>query len=283
MKLTIGTERDTGIIGMRPAVTCLANGSIVIVADCDNQKRIVVGQERQDGVFIQATLGTSSKDAGGGKFNASRLYVPSIASGPMGWVASWRNGVKEWGRDYGPGAANGDLSLFLGKGFTTGAARMAYDPKAKRFVLLSKDGAFLELAQDLSIVGRGTLRVGKSGEKLAFVIGANGIRHSAMGGCQAGPSAYIDSTMSKAVVWASARAYPEQGDDVQGYVGIGLLGPRKAIVGGIYAGGLRVNVIKAGKVLRNPESLPSLGSASKQERCKSRRLRWRPGKCRRLR
>ena len=265
--MNIGPEKLVATSGKRPCVAALTDGRLVIAWDADGEKKIVVATEGGGGKFAVETVATSGKQGGPDVFNASRLYVPSIATDGTGYMISWRCGIKEWGNQYGPAVFDGNYSHFMGQGFTTGAARVAYDPLKKRYVLFSKDGAYRELDQQARELARGTLKVGKTGEKMALCIGPDGVRHAVMGGCQADPSAYISSAMPSRVVWASAKAYPEMGDDIAGYVGLGIISPRKIAVGAIYRGALRINVIKGGKPVYPADSLPSLGDATKQERC----------------
>jgi hypothetical protein len=143
---------------------------------------------------------------------------------------------------------------------------VAYDSKGKRYIVLSKDGNTVDLDENLNILGRGQFKVGGTGEKLEFAIAPNGIRHAALNGCRELPSQYLSSDMARPVRWADYATYPDQGPDVSGYMGIGLMAPRVAAVGAVFANRVKVNVIRKGIPSYSDKSLLDLGHGSKEER-----------------
>jgi len=261
--MIIGPEKATGAGGQRPSIVALANGRVVIAFD-RAMKSIGTASETPGGGFQVKTLATSSKTPGPDLFNASRLYVTSLASDGTGWVCAWRCGIKEWGSEsvYGPAVA--DQVTAVSMAFCKGAARIAYDPVKRIYAILSKDGACLEIDNNLKRLGRADMALGSSGEKLAFAIGPDGRRHAVMSGYSKQGSSYIVSG-GKRVEWAAYRAYPDMSPD-ENYPGIGLYNRNKAIVGAVYGGWLRYNVIKGGVPVHDPANLPSLGAATKGDR-----------------
>lgn len=251
----------------RPSITALSDGRLVIGMDAGGMKSVPVLEEQANGEFYLARRCRSVRGGGAlDEFDASRLYVTSLASSGTSWVMTWRCGCAEWGRQYGPAACNAGRSIFLG-GKPLGAARIAHDPKAGRFVVLSKDGNTVELAANLTVLQRGQIKVGGTGEKLAFAISANGIRHAALNGCKALPSQYLSSDMPRPVRWADYATYPDQGPDTSGYMGIGLAAPRKAVVAAIFGGRARANVFAKGVPVYSDNALLDLGPGSREDRC----------------
>jgi len=109
-----------------------------------------------------------------------------------------------------------------------------------------------------------TMSPGASGEKIAFKIAPNygtttaststmvakaGVWHAAMGGVPASGSWYVNSTMSKPVLWADGGKYNTMGDDGQ-YVSVGVdwKNSKVAYLGSSY-GGVAINIWDGTKMI----------------------------------
>jgi hypothetical protein len=266
--VNIGPEKATGAGGQRPAICALADGRVVVTFD-RAMKSIGAVSETPTGGFSVKTIATSSKVSGPGLFNASRLYVTSVATDGTDWVCAWRCGIKEWGSEsvYGPAVANswaGREDAPKSIAFCKGAARIAYDPIRCTYFVLSKDGACLEITGRLNVVGRADMSLGSSGEKLAFAIGPDGRRHAVMSGYSKQGSSYI-ATGGKRVEWAAYASYPDMSPD-ENYPGIALYNRNKAMACAVYGGQLRYNIIKNGVCQKSPSNLPSMGTATQGNR-----------------
>jgi hypothetical protein len=218
-------------------------------------------------------------------FKSSRIYVPTVATSGGSVLCAFRSGTKEVdkaekGKKHEQGQAlaritkdSTDVDFF---GVTTGLGRVAFDPEAGEFVIMSKDCTWYALDKTKWSVGRkGKWDGMKTGEKFDFMIIPRPklppVWHCALNGYSVQSSRYTNSLRVKAkaqpVTWAAYSAYPKQGDDFN-HIGIGELpnNPRGAIIGSIFLDAFMANIWGGKKMKAPANSLIQIGPATQETR-----------------
>lgn len=91
---------------------------------------------------------------------------------------------------------------------------LALDPaRPGECVWMSADGKWQRIGINGATIESGQMFAGKGGEKNAFAIAGNSLRHAAIGGYDAWSSSYRNANMDAPVTWATFAAYPTQNDD----------------------------------------------------------------------
>lgn len=273
----------TGIIAsgsfVRPAVTVADDGTVYVAAEGPAMKSVWFYRSNGDswtgGKIVESQIG--------GPADASRVYVPDIAEDAGTVWISMRLGTKEGGSMHGPGLYTwtGNAGSFRFTKLTTGAARLAaYNGSC---FMLSKNGTFGQFDKSGNLVKVGTFPAGLTGEKFAFAIAPDGKWHSVHNGSAFEPSAYAVTGISRKT-WADLATYPDQADDLR-YPSICVV-QGKAYASSVHGGRNRIQVMEAGRPRYSIAALPSLGTATMEQRCPPRLVAapggavaiWRDGK-----
>lgn len=259
-----------------PAIALGQDGAFRIAADTADMKEIwsgIIGSGDRV-VFnraFRASLGGEPNTA-----RASRCYRPRVS----GNVVVGRCGIKGYegkypNLQYGPGLSviqpDGKPGAFQFTGHTTGAAEIACSEREEYLALFAKDGAvldgvvsngrFLELS-------RTNVNIGSTGEKIAFLRFGSNTWWAAMGGCASKDDSQVASNKFPRVTWLDCDTYTRAGDDVMGYVGLGV-SPKNwmAYLAVCLYGKCLVNKVSAdGRVLFAPDNLSSIGAADEMDR-----------------
>lgn len=260
----IGTEELCGTFnGTRPSIAVANNGNLYIVID-KGSSNIIVAFTRINGNWQEMTFAQGSR---GGTYDASRLYMPHIEIGGDGraWI-SCKFGCAEYGKMLGQGLwLIENMSTFVPKWFRwvrasdthKGNGNVATDPAdPKHAYMICSEGKWAYYDDAGNIVSKGSINLGKSGEKLRGLIapskdGTIGLLHAAMGGYSAQSSSYQNKGRGNVspVVWAAYSTYPEQGSDMNHpAIGIDWTNTNICYISAMYDG-VSINVWRNGKLI----------------------------------
>ena len=276
----IGSEEEvSSFVGLRPSIALDADGQPHIVADDNSGSRIAlfhrIGGSWRGGTFAQGEPG--------GKYDASRVYVPWIQVDPQNraWVSA-TFGVKEFGTMEGVGVwcvENVNTApqvrffrLLSEKDLSKGFGIVGVDPgEPGSAIVYSRDGKWVKLDLSGTIRARGQMYCGPTGEKVRFVVaprqGQPGVWHAAMGGYEKSPSLYQNSLRAAQglapVAWTSYSAYPEMESDFR-HPGLGYDGKNSAVayIACSFQAGLAYNVWDGSKMVFPTTALPVVDSAA---------------------
>jgi hypothetical protein len=258
-----------------PAITLGQDGVFRIAADTADLKEIWAGKVfSSDHVVFNCAFSASLK----GEPNtarASRCYRPRVA----GDVVVARCGTKglEGVKDtqYGPGLTvlreDGKPGAFQFFGFCTGAAEVACSERSDYLAIFSKDGAVIHgMVSDGKFVkvSDARINIGSTGEKIAFLRFGSDTWWAAMGGCASKDDSQVASNKFPRQTWLDCDTYTRAGDDVMGYVGLGV-SPKNwmAYLAVCLYGKCLVNKVSAGgRVMFAPDNLSSIGAADEMDR-----------------
>lgn len=261
---TVGTEELCGVFnGTRPSIAVADNGNVYIVID-KGSSNILVAFTRINGNWHEMTFAQGSR---GGQYDASRLYMPHIEIGSDGraWI-SCKFGCAEYGKMLGQGLwLIENMTTFVPKWFRwvraadthKGNGNVATDPAdPKHAYMICSEGKWAYYDDAGTIVSKGSINLGKSGEKMRGLIaptksGVTGIMHAAMGGYSGQSSSYQNKSRGgvSPVVWAAYSSYPEEGSDMNHpAIGIDWVNPGICYISAQYKG-VSINIWRNGKLI----------------------------------
>lgn len=268
----IGAEEVCGVFnGSRPSIAVTSNGTPCIVIDKGTDD-VIQSFNKVNGSWKERELAHGSK---GGKYDASRLYMPhvEIDESDRVWV-SCKFGCAEYGKMLGQGLwLINDLNTFEPSKFSwitasethKGNGNVAIDRgRIDMARMLATTGKWLLLNSNMDRIQHGTLPIGESGEKLRGLISPRfnltGIIHLVSGGYSRQSSSYINDTMTKSIVWANYAQYPEQGNDMaHPGIGIDVTNPNICYISAPYKG-VSINVWNNGALMYSPAALKIIDS-----------------------
>jgi len=272
---SIGTaESISGFVGARPS----------IAVDIRGQPHVAVDEGHGSGPQIQLfhringawSGGQFAKGSNGGKYNASRVYIPhlEIDANDMGWL-SCKFGNKEYGSFLGEGlwgisamSTSPRELWFRYLPIASGNGNVGTDPaKPHEAILMANDGKWNRINSEGKQTGSGQMSLGITGEKIRFEIapksGSVGVWHAAYSGFSKDSSGYNNSVRAAAgspgVTWAAHSTYPEQGEDYfHPGIGIDWKNPSACYIGADYSVGIVINIWNGERMLYAANKLPVL-------------------------
>jgi hypothetical protein len=266
----IGTEELCGTFnGTRPTMAVAENGNVYIAID-KGSSNIIVTFSKVNGNWRETTFAQGSR---GGQYDASRLYMPHLEIGSDGraWL-SCKFGCAEYGKMLGQGLwLIENMNAFSPKWFRwvkasdthKGNGNVATDPADPRHAyMICSEGKWAYYNDAGNIVSKGSINLGKSGEKVRGLIspnknGTTGLLHAAMGGYSGQSSSYQNKGRGGAspVVYAAYSSYPESGSDMAHPAGGIDLTAMNVFYISVPYDGVSINVWRNGKLMFPPNGL----------------------------
>lgn len=274
---SIGAEETIAAIdGAHPNLTVDTQNQVILALDKDRGVDLYL--YKRAGAWTGGLLGHA---APGGEYDASRMYLPSVAvdANNRAYIACTL-GNKAGGAYLGQGffavdqiSSSPSKRWFRFFGATPGTGIAATDPQfPDEVVLMTLNGLWRKYSPAGDVIGEGQLNLGESGEKIDMEIaprpGKAGLWHMAMCGIQGLDSHYngLDGQYQNsdrqaaglpAVSWAAKDAYPEMAPDfIHPSLTADLADPEVCYIAAAFSNGVSVNVWSGDRMLFNTATLP---------------------------
>lgn len=275
----IGAEESvSGIDGAHPDIAMDSQGKLHIALDKNRGTELFLYHKGASGW----AGGLFASAQPGGTYNASRMYIPILATDAAGRAfLSCTLGNKGGGLYLGQGLfcfediASSPVSptWFQTTTDTAGTGVAAVDPyEPGKVILMTVDGLWHKFNSFGNEVSEGQLNVGESGEKIRFKIaprsGRAGVWHMAMCGIKGldGHTSGLDGQYQNsvrqaagrpAVSWAGRGTYPEMaGDYIHPGISIDLVNPEVCYIAAAFDAGISVNIWDGSRMLYDATALP---------------------------